>query len=93
MWERVFEMYGEGHEWFDTHRRGVNCFLKNIIKPFNVSLQEKEQKEMRAWYGETFLFSENPNDVRDGLFNAFPQDEIIYNTALSTKDQNYYTWN
>ena len=76
MWERVFEMYGEGHEWFDTHRRGV-----------------KEQKEMRAWYGETFLFSEKPNDVRDGLFNAFPQDEIIYNTALSTKDQNYYTWN
>lgn len=93
MWERVFEMYGEGHEWFDTHRRGVNWFLKNIIKPFNVSLQEKEQKEMRAWYGETFLFSEKPNDVRDGLFNAFPQDEIIYNTALSTKDQNYYTWN
>ena len=93
MWERVFEMYGEGHEWFDTHRRGVNWFLKNIIKPFNVSLQEKEQKEMRAWYGETFLFSENPDDVRKGLFNAFPQDEIIYNTALTTKDQNVYIWN
>ena len=93
MWERVFEMYGEGHEWFDTHRRGVNWFLNNIIRPFNVSLQEKEQEEMRAWYGETFLFPEDPTEVRKGLFNAFPQNEIIYNTALSTKDQNYYTWN
>ena len=23
MWERVIELTGEGHEWFDTHRRGA----------------------------------------------------------------------
>lgn len=93
MWERVFEMYGEGHEWFDTHRKGVNWFLNNIIKPFNLSLQEKEQEQMRAWYGETFLFSEEPEEIRKGLFNAFPQNEIIYNSALTASDQNFYIWN
>lgn len=93
MWERVYEMYGEGHEWFDTHRRGVNWFLTNIIRPFNESLQQKEQQEMRVWYGETFLFPEDPDEIRKGLFNAFPENELIYNTALDVQDQNIYIWN
>ena len=93
MWERVYEMYGEGHEWFDTHRRGVNWFLTNIIRPFNESLQQKQQQEMRVWYGETFLFPEDPDEIRKGLFNAFPENELIYNTALDVQDQNIYIWN
>lgn len=93
MWERVFEMYGEGHEWFDTHRRGCKWFLQHIIQPMNASLAAPEQTEARKWYGDNFLFPENPEEVRKGLFNAFPNDELVYNKALSEKDQNFYRWN
>ena len=86
-------MYGEGHEWFDTHRRGVNWFLTNIIRPFNESLELKEQQEMRVWYGESFLFPEDQDEIRKGLFNAFPENELIYNKALDVQDQNIYIWN
>ncbi len=92
MWERIFEMYGEGHEWFDTHRRGNNWFLNNIIKPMNASLAQPEQAEAIKWYGGSTPFSEDSEEVRKGLFNAIPLNEITYNTALDIQDQNYYTW-
>ncbi len=93
MWERVFEMYGEGHEWFDTHRRGTTWFLKNIIKPMNVSLRQPEQEKAKAWYGDGFSWSEDPTEIRKGLFNAFPNDELMYNRVLTSQDQNVYSLN
>ena len=94
MWERVFELYGEGHEWFDSHRRGAKWFLDNIIRPFNISLMQDEQTKAREWYGAQTAspFSESISDVRAGLLCAFPQQEIMYNTALSNADQNDYFW-
>lgn len=92
MWERVFEMYGEGHEWFDTHRRGNVWFKDNIVAPANEFLQREEETEARTWYGDSFLFNEDLEEIRKGLLNAFPENELIYNTALDYSDQNIYIW-
>lgn len=42
-WERVYELVGECHEWYDTHRFGAKWIVENISKPKNVFLNQKEQ--------------------------------------------------
>lgn len=92
-WERIFELYGEGHEWFDTHRMGARWFVDNVIAPFNAHLESPENSHMLAWYGEgESPFSEEYDDVRRGLFCAYPADDLMYNRALDASDQNYYYW-
>ena len=83
-WERIFEMHGEGHEWWDTHRRGANWFRKVIIDPLNAHLQEDEQTEMRAWYGSEFLYPTDNSTIRHGLLLEFPYEEVMYNSEITT---------
>lgn len=91
-WERVFELYGEGHEWFDTHRMGAQWFIDNVIVPFNDHLEDPVNSVMLAWYGDESPFSEVYDDVKKGLFCAYPSDDLMYNRALAADDQNYYYW-
>ena len=91
-WERVYELYGEGHEWFDTHRRGTKWFINNVIKPFNDHLELPEHSFMMSWYGDKSPFSEEEQDVRKGLFCAYSADDLMYNRALDSNDQNFYFW-
>ena len=83
-WERIFEMHGEGHEWWDTHRRGANWFCKVIIDPLNTHLQEDEQTEMREWYGSEFLYPTDNPTIRHGLLLEFPYEEVMYNSEITT---------
>lgn len=43
-WERVYEMIGECHEWYDTHRFGATWLRDNIAVPKNEFLNRDEQK-------------------------------------------------
>lgn len=92
IWERVFEMGNEGHEWFDTHRLGAKWLSDNVCKPLNIFNHQSENVLFwQSAFNDTDL-TEDVQTLRKGLLAAFPEYELRYNTALSLQDQNdfYY---
>jgi hypothetical protein len=103
-WERCFELGGEGHEYYDTHRMGAKWLSENIAIPHNAFLYKPEQEDFKSGtktyngyrtvhfgtpkYGEKQIYPERVSDVRKGLICAFPRNELTYNTELSLEDQN-----
>lgn len=99
-WERAFEMIGEQHEWYDTHRMGAKWFLENVTKPANEFLFMPEQGDKNgvsghrsmyygtATHGDKNIYPATQAEVRKGLINAFPNDELVFNAALTLEDQN-----
>lgn len=90
IWERVFELGNEGHEWFDTHRLGARWLLDNVCKPLNIF---NHQPENVSFWSEQYNDQDLTEDlltIRKGLLLAFPEYEIRYNTALGPEDQNDY---
>lgn len=86
-WERCFEMPFEHHEYFDTHRMGAKWLVENISKPKNVFINLPEQtggefSYKDKYYGPDFTYHETWEDVRKGLINAYPIDELTYNPYL-----------
>lgn len=108
MWEREFEMCGEGHEYFDTHRRGAKYLSEHICIPQNIFLQQPEQGDYHTrnestqavstmkghwnYYYNGMLFPEDVQALRKSLLCSFPKEEIIYNTAISETDINDFNW-
>ena len=95
MWERVYEMSGEGHEFFDTHRRGAEYLRDEIAMPINAFLAEPEQAQdmTNGYFARGFLNVTYPVDlqqIRKGLLCALPNLEIRYNKAITEADQNDY---
>lgn len=103
-WERCFEMPFEHHEYFDTHRMGAQWIVDNISIPKNEFLVAPEQEDFvnaadglkyegyrSLFYGRNFLYHTNAADVRRGLINSYPYDELIYNSCLNPNiaDPNY----
>lgn len=99
-WERIFELSGETHEWFDMRRRGASWIIENITVPFNDFLREAEQgvsltsptEGVSYWHTYYFhrTFPEDPLPILKGMLCAFPQNEILRNPAITTEDQNKY---
>lgn len=93
-WERVFELYGEGHEWNEVHRHGANWIVNNISIPKNTFLDRYENQYLRAATGDHesfkpgFYYSTSVDEVRKGLLAAFPNSEFLYNNGISYEDQN-----
>ena len=92
-WERVYEMGGEGHEWFDSHRLGAKWLLENVNEPLHNFLQEPEQSSYRNSYGYNrgLSLSLTLDNVRNCLMCDYPKYEILYNQALTSNDQNYFS--
>ena len=89
-WERCFEMPFEHHEYFDTHRNGAQWIIDNISIPKNEFLERKEQADKdgysgyrTVYYGKGFTYNKDVASVRKGLVNAYPYDEMVYNTCLN----------
>ena len=91
-WERVYEMGGEGHEWFDSHRLGAKWLLENINEPLHRFLQEPGQSSYRNtyWYGRGYELPLTLDNVRNCLMCDYPKYELLYNQALTSNDQNYF---
>ena len=92
-WERCFEMPFEHHEYFDTHRMGAKWIVENIAKPKNIFLYEEAQNDFVSgsstysgyrtiYYGADFKYDEDWTQVRKGLINAYPYEELVYNPLL-----------
>ena len=96
-WERVFELHGELHDWFDMRRRGAQWTIDNLCLPMNEFLKEAEQgpgKTGTAGYWSSLYHSHQyavtVDEIRKGLLCAFPDDEIRNNSAIEYSDQNPY---
>jgi hypothetical protein len=101
MWERVFEMHGELHEIFDTHRRGGKFMSEWLCKPINEWLKMPEQvynnngKVAYTYFSRAFqgiYLPEDPVKLRKSVLLAFPEHEIRNNNAIGYEDQNDFYW-
>lgn len=101
-WERCYEMCGEGHEYFDTHRMGAKWIARVLALPMNAFLQQPEQgpdpgKGVKGHFQYNYvgtLYPTDPVELRKSLMCAFPTvTEAVYNTAIDpVADQNDYYW-
>lgn len=88
MWERVFELHGEGQEFYDTHRRGAKWMSEWLTKPINAFLKEPEQvNEFKTLFYKHYL-PEDVNELRKAVLLAFPEVEFRNNPAIGFEDQN-----
>lgn len=89
MWERVFELHGEGQEFYDTHRRGAKWMSEWVTKPINAFLKEPEQagSEFSTLFYSHYL-PEDVQELRKSILLAFPETEFRNNPAISFEDQN-----
>ncbi|MGJ8683644.1 MAG: RagB/SusD family nutrient uptake outer membrane protein [Nonlabens sp.] len=73
--ERQYEMLGEGHEWFDTRRRGYTYFLEEVVNTHNnfTNLGNKD-----------FTYPTDPKNMRLPI----PSSEINGNQAIDQSEQN-----
>ena len=101
-WERMYEMCGEGHEYFDTHRHGAKWMARVLAVPMNAFLQQPEQGPnvstgAKGHFNYNYvgtLYPTSQSDLRKSLMCAFPTTtEALYNTAIDpVADQNDYYW-
>lgn len=94
-WERIFELYGEGHEWNETHRHGAQWIVDNICIPKNAFINDRYENKYivdetdSSIYPRGFRYTTDPTQTRKGLLASFPYNETLYNKAISsTADQN-----
>ena len=87
MTERLCELMGENHEWYDARRRG-RAYFKTVCENHNHRLDqavvEKIFNEKSDYYFPVDDFS-----LRKNLWLPIPQAEINSNEAIDYSDQNF----
>jgi hypothetical protein len=76
MQERQYELLAEGHDWFDTRRRGYQFLLDHVIN--------KHNNHLPFATGFDFVYPINTKN----MLLPIPSDELNANHALSVNDQN-----
>ena len=108
IWEKMYEMVAEGHEFYDTHRRGATWLRDEVAIPKNEFLMRDEQHATLKPDGETvvsnpwqkglygsldFQYPTEIQDLRKSIVVSFPHDELIRNIALDERaDVNDFYW-
>jgi len=85
MKERLYELSGEQHEFFDLRRRGAQFLLNHFIE-FNADANNNYNQSSSA-YSEP-KYTETLDFATKALLLPFPQNEINTNTVLTNDDQN-----
>jgi hypothetical protein len=95
-YERLYELSGEGHEWFDERRKGAEFFIRNFSAPMNAFLQTPSERNtatnLDVWQFlyQRHIYPDNIAEMRKHLLHAFPIDEIRDNNGIGEEDQNLY---
>lgn len=76
MQERMYEMRGEGQEWFETHRRGYDYFLTQVIRKHNNNPTRDPIRDI--------VYPEDPKN----MLLPIPSVEINANQLIGPSDQN-----
>lgn len=99
MYERFYELMGEGHEWFDIRRKGTKFMIRNLNKPLNefnrLPTEGANPLGVAADTGAFQIFylgrtySEDEEKVRTRLLCALRNTFIASNPELDPiRDQN-----
>ncbi len=75
MKEYQFELLGEGHDWFNNHRRGYQWFKTHVIDNHN---------SFTPWRGFDITYPDDPKV----MLLPIPSKEISANESLGNDDQN-----
>lgn len=91
--ERMFELAGEGQNFFDARRRGTE-YLKKVVQVNNRhTLTQEHVKRMNelgitdGWRNRTL--PEDENTLKKALLFPIPFNEIKSNDMITEKDQNF----
>jgi starch-binding outer membrane protein, SusD/RagB family len=74
--ERQYELLGEGHEWFDTRRRGFNYFLAEVVTAHNTSINFDQSTD--------YTYPDLPKN----MLLPIPLSELAGNEAIDESNQN-----
>lgn len=99
MWERLFELHGEGSgtEIYDVRRRGAEWMSEWFSKPYNdfLSMPEQQYPTTNSYFAITFFgkpLIEDVQQLRASLLYAFPEMEFRNNGGIDESDQNDFYW-
>lgn len=99
IWDKLFELCAEGHEFFETHRLGATWLSEQIVAPVNeMFFDPVNLKTIQVVYDKDaqnpgdFQYPSNPQELRRSILCEFPKEELSYNPALSNADQNDFVW-
>jgi hypothetical protein len=90
------ELADEGHEWFDTHRRGARWLRDNIAVPANTFyMDNQDMHEYRVYYyigceKKGYIFPTDVQELRKSLLCAYPERELRLNTAPNYQNDFYW---
>ncbi len=95
MEERLIELKGELHEWFDNRRRGIEYF-RGILQNHNDRLDDLSNTMTYDFYfgivtgsGDNIQYSLTDDYVKKNLLCPFPMVEISANNNITEGDQNF----
>ena len=100
-WERIYETFGENHEFDETHRHGATWLCEQLSVPMNAFLRLPEQEKLyntdshKSYFypgPEPYEYVTDPQTARKGLLWDYPATELNYNDALSLSDQNDFSY-
>jgi hypothetical protein len=87
MTERLAELMGENHDWYDARRRG-RAYFKAVCENHNKRLDEATAEGIFDSEGD-FYFETSDFHLRRNLWWPIPLDEITANEAIQLSDQNF----
>lgn len=88
MYERVIELFGEGEDWFTTHRR--KDFFTIIVNNHNAKLDGlTTDPAIHNAFPSRFLFYYPVDKIDRNMLFPYPSTEISNNEAIPQTDQNY----
>lgn len=89
MWEYVFELHGEGFEFYLTHRRGARFLSEFIATPLTAFLKEPEQAKQFSTIFNSEYPETDPLLLKKSVLLSYPQSELERNPLAV---QNDYIW-
>ena len=97
VWDKVFELCGEGHAYYEVRRLGGKWFKENILQARNFFFEvmgDAGENYMATYFGRSdfrYDFAEDDIKIRGALLCEFPKEELTANSAMSTADKNDFS--
>lgn len=97
VWDKLFELCGEGHSYYEVRRLGATWFKENILEARNSffeAMGDDGDSFLQTYFGRSdfrYDFVDDMNKVRAALLCEFPKEELTANPAMNLNDKNDYT--